>query len=100
MLLMMKIVNGFQRKKEIFNEPADKRFNEINELDKKLNLDDLIYWYIGNTPNEEFNKYDNALDLINKIRNGGIKLAEVKNNQNNFEINLTEMKKEGKKLKE
>ena len=72
------------RQKEIFNELADKRLNEINELDKKVNLDDLIYKYKGNTRNEEFNKYDNALDLINKIRIGEIKLAEVKNNQNNF----------------
>ena len=30
------------RQKEIFNELADKRFNERNELDKKVNLDDLI----------------------------------------------------------
>ena len=38
--------------------------NEITELDKKVDLDDLIYKYKGNTPNEEFNTYDNALDLI------------------------------------
>ena len=30
------------RQKEIFNELADKRLNERNELDKKVNLDDLI----------------------------------------------------------
>ena len=33
MLLMMKI--WISKQKEIFNELADKRFNEINELDKK-----------------------------------------------------------------
>ena len=81
------------RQKEIFNELADKRLNEINELDKKVNLDDLIYRYQGNTPNEEFNKYDNALDLINKIRNGEIKLAEAKNDQIRFKSNLSEIKK-------
>ena len=52
-----------------------------------------MYKYKGNTRNEEFNKYDNALDLIDKIRNGEIKLAEVKNNQNNFKIHLAEIKK-------
>ena len=31
------------KQKEIFNELADKRFNEITDLDKKFNLDDLIY---------------------------------------------------------
>ena len=30
------------KQKEIFNELADKRLNEINELVKKVNLDDLI----------------------------------------------------------
>ena len=52
-------------------------FNEINELDKNVNLDDLIYKYKGNTRNEEFNKYDNGLDLIGKIRNGQINLANT-----------------------
>ena len=30
------------KQKEIFNELGDKRLNEINELDKKINRDDLI----------------------------------------------------------
>ena len=88
------------KQKEIFNELADKRLNEITELDKKVNLDDLIYKYKGNTRNEEFNKYDNALDLIDKIRKGEIKLAEVRNNQNNFKSYLGEIKKGAKKSKE
>ena len=49
------------KQKEIFNELADKRLNEITELNKKVNLDDLIYKY-----NEEFNTYDSALDIIDK----------------------------------
>ena len=60
----------------------------------------MIHKYKGNTGNEEFNKYDNALDLIDKIRNGEIKLAEVKNNQNNFKMYLGQIKKEAKKSKE
>ena len=44
--------------------------------------------------------YDNALDLIDKIKNGKIKLAEEKNNQINFESNLREIKKGRKKSKE
>ena len=31
------------KRKEIFNELADNRLNEITELDKIVNLDDLIY---------------------------------------------------------
>ena len=60
----------------------------------------MIYRYKGNTRNEEFNKYDNALDLMDKIRNSEIKLAEVKNNQNIFKIHLSQIKKGAKKSKE
>ena len=69
-------------------------------MDKRVKLDDLIYRYKGKTRNEEFNKYDNALDLIDKITNGEIKLADVKNNQNDFKFYLGEIKKGGKKLRE
>ena len=67
---------------------------------KKVNLDDLIYKCKVNTRNDEFNKYDNALDLIDKIRNGEINLADAKNNQKNFKIHLGEIKKGAKKSKE
>ena len=53
----------------------------------------MIYRCKGNTPNEEFNTYDNASDLIDKIKNGEMKLAEVKNKQNNFRSNLGETKR-------
>ena len=52
--------------------------DDITELDEKANRDDLIYRYKGKTPDEKFNPYDNALGLINKIKNGEIKLAEAK----------------------
>ena len=82
------------KQKEIFNELANKRLNEITELDKKVNLHDLVYRYKGKTPNEKFNTYDNALDLIDKIKNGEIKLAEAINDQIRFKSNLGEIKKE------
>ena len=81
------------KQKEIFNELADKRLNEITELDKKVNLDDLVYRYKGKSPDEKFDKYDNALGLINKIQNGEIKLAEAKNNQIIFKSHFGEIKK-------
>ena len=34
------------KQKEIFNELVDERLNEINELDEKVNRDDLAYIYI------------------------------------------------------
>ena len=49
-----------------------------------FNAYELIYRYKGKTPNENFNTYDNALNLIDKIKNGEIKLAEAKNDQTKF----------------
>ena len=87
--------------KEIFNETANERLNEITKLDEKVNSDDLIYRYKGRTPDENFDKYDNALDLINKIKNDEMKLADVKNDQVNLKSSLREIKKwkQQKKIK-
>ena len=67
--------------------------NEITELDKKVNPDDLVYRYKDKTPDKKFDKYDNSLNLINKIKNGEIKLAKAKNDQIRFKLNLVEIKK-------
>ena len=34
---------------------------------KKVNSDDLIYRYRGNTPDLSFDEFDNAFDIINKM---------------------------------
>ena len=87
------------KQKEIFNELVDERFEKITDLDKNVNSDDLIYRYKGNIADVKFDKFDNALDIIDKIRDGKIDLADVKNNQEKFKSYLGEIKK-GKKLKE
>ena len=59
-----------------------------------VNSDDLIYRYKGNTADAKFDKFDNALDIIDKIRDGKIDLADVKNNQEKFKSYLGEIKRE------
>ena len=81
------------KQKEIFNEFVDERLAEITDLDKKIDSDDLIYRYKGRTADAKFDKFDNALDIIDKIRNGEISLADVRNNQAKFKSNLDEVKK-------
>ena len=81
------------KQKEIFNEVVDKRRGKIIDVDKnKVNSDDLIYRYRGNTADVKFNEFDNALNIINKIQNGEIRLANVKNNQEKFKFSLGEIK--------
>ena len=90
------------KQKEIFNELADESLEKITDLDKKINSDDLIYKYKGNTADAKFDKFYNALNIINKIQNGEISLADVKNNQEKFKSYLGESKKGNnkKRLKE
>ena len=66
-------------------------------MDKKANSDDLISRYKGDIADAKFDKFDNVLDFIDKIRNGKIDVADVKNNQEKFKSYLGEIKKENKK---
>ena len=78
------------KQKEIFNELVDERHEKITDLDKKVNNDDLIYRYKGNTADV---KFDNDLTLLNKIKDGKISLTDAKNNQKEFKEDLGEIKK-------
>ena len=79
--------------KQIFNELVDERVEEITNLDKKVNSNDLIYKYKGNTADAKFDECDNALGIINKVQNGEISLTDVKNNQEKFRSYLEKIKK-------
>ena len=73
-----------------------KDVKKITDLDKKGNSDDdLIYRYKGNTFDVKFDKFDNALNVINKIQNDEISLADIKNNQEKFK-NLSRRNKKRK----
>ena len=47
-----------------------------------------IYKYKGHTPAEDFSKFDNGLDLINKIRDGEISLDEAKDEQEKLKSSM------------
>ena len=47
-------------------------------LDEKVNNDDLIYRYKGKFADTKFDEFDNALGIINKIRDGKEDLAGLK----------------------
>ena len=72
---------------------------KITDLDQRVNSNDLIYRYKGNTADAKFDEFDNALSIINKIRDGKKDLSDVKYNQEKFKSSLGEIKK-GNKSKE
>ena len=55
------------KQNKIFNELVDKRLEKIYDLDKKVNSNDLIYRYKGDTADVKFNEFENAFDIIDKI---------------------------------
>ena len=80
------------KQKEIFNELVDERLEKIIDLDERVNSNDLIYRYKGKNVDAKFDEFDNALDIINKIRDGKTDLA----NQQKFKSFLGEIKKGNK----
>ena len=80
------------KQREVFNKLVDERRKKITDLEK-VNSDDLMCKYKGNTAGVKFDKFDNALNTINKIQNGEIDLDYVKNNQEKFKTYLAEIKK-------
>ena len=81
------------KQKEIFNGIVDERLKKQLIQIKKVNSDDLIYRYKSNSPDLTFDEFDNALALIDKIRNGKISLTDVKNNQEKLKSYLGEIQK-------
>ena len=83
------------KQKEIFNEFVDERLEKITDLDENVDSDDK-----GKTADAKFDKFDNALDIIDKIRNGETSLTDVKSNQAKFKSNLSEVKKQHTKIEQ
>ena len=81
------------KENEIYSKLTEESFEKINNLDKKVDIDKLVFKYKGNTPDKGFSKFDNVLDLINKIRDGEICLNEAKNEQTELRSNIGEIKK-------
>ena len=80
----------------MFSKLIDERLEEITKLHKKVNPDDSIYRCKGSTADEKFNEFDNALSLLDKIRDSKIILTDAKNDQAEFKSNLSEIKKGNK----
>ena len=58
------------KEKEIYNKLTEESFENINNLDKKVDTYKLLFKYKGNTADQDFSRFDNTFNLINKIKNG------------------------------
>ena len=57
----------------------------------------MIYRYKRSTDNAKFDEFGNAFNLLDKIREGEISLADVKNDQAEFKSDIREIKKRKQK---
>ena len=82
------------RKNEIIREKS----SELHNLEKAINLHNLIYKYKteGRSP-KDFSVYQNPIDLFKNLRDGNINPKELSKNQINFKSDLGEIKKRNKK---
>ena len=64
---------------------------------EKVNSDNLICRYKINIVDVKFDEFDNAFDIIDKIRDGKIDLSDVKDNQEKFKSYLGEIKNGNRK---
>ena len=62
------------------NEERD----NIEELDKKIDRDSLLYEFKGKTKDIDFSKYISSIDMMNDKRDGDISLTIAVLNQNNL----------------
>ena len=66
------------KEKEIYNKLADESREKINNLNKKVDTNNLVFKYKDKIPDADFSKFDNVLVLIDKLRNGEVSLNEIK----------------------
>ena len=85
------------KEKEIYTKLTEESFKKISNLDKKVDTNKLVFKYKGNNPDEYFSKFDNALDLINKIRDGEFSLNKSKDVKTKLRSDTGEIKRVQKK---
>ena len=74
------------KQKETFNKLVDERLEEMSNLDKNVDSDNLICKYKGNSTDAKFDEFDNALGIIDKIRDSETSLADAKISKRNLNL--------------
>ena len=62
---------------EVIDKLVKEKFDGIKEINYKIDYDDLIYYFKGDTA-KKINDFDNGIKLCRKIRSGEVKLEDAK----------------------
>ena len=72
------------REREIFKDIYNKRLDKIEELNNKIDYDDLDYVILRNNMEYNFSIEKDPINLLNAIKEGEISLEEAKNRPKNY----------------
>ena len=72
------------KEREIFKDIYNKRLNKLEELNNKIDYDNLKYVVERSSDEYSFNKIEDPIALLNDIKKGEISLEEVKEQQKNL----------------
>ena len=72
------------KEREIFKDVYHKRLDKIEELNNKIDYNDLKYFVVNSGKIFDFSTLKDPLTLLEEIKKGRVSLEEVKNNQENY----------------
>ena len=84
--------------REIFKDIYNKRLDKIEELNNKIDHNNLKYVDISSGDEYSFDKLDDPLVLLNDIKKGKISLEEAKNQQQNYYNSLNKIRRGNKNV--
>ena len=82
--MIIKINYYFQKKREIFKGIYNKRLDKIEELNNKIDYDNLKYVVASSGKTFDFGVSEDPIAFLNDIKKGKISLEEAKNKQQNY----------------
>ena len=88
------------KEREILKNIYNERLDKIEELNKKIDYDNLKYIFKATSEEFESDKSEDPLKLLNDIETGKISLEEAKNLQQDYEEYLKKIRKGGKNAKQ
>ena len=72
------------KEREIFKDIYNKRLDKIEELNNKIDYNNLKYVAVSSADEYSFNKLGDPITFLNNIKKGKISLEEAKNKQKNY----------------
>ena len=72
------------KEREIFKDIYNKRLDKIEELNNKIDYDNLNYVVARSGKKFDFGTTKDSINFLNDIKNGKISLEEAKNKQQNY----------------